>query len=295
MHYKSLVNRVRSIKALRKTGKATSPQIIVSLTSYPARIAEVEIVIRSILCQEILPDIIVLWLAGNQFPDRERNLPRGLLKLQAYGLKIEWCDDLRSYKKLVPAVEHYPQDVIVTADDDAFYPRNWLKLLLESYRRHPNCISCHRGSRVELDDVGRILPYTSWETATPDLGPSFFNFPTGVGGVLYPPGLLHERLTCREMFMSLAPTTDDIWFWGMALLRGTKIVVAEDHISEFEEINQYRQRYPNANALFYENCYGGKNDQNLAELVNALGLRLDDLRQLDAVESCTSGGSQQNE
>lgn len=284
MHYKALMQRVKDLSALRGSADAESPQILVSLTSYPARIAEVEVVIRSILCQDVQPDVIVLWLARSQFPGGEDALPKALLGLRAYGLKIEWCDDLRSYKKLIPAVERYPQAVIVTADDDAFYPRNWLRTLLESYRRFPDCVSCHRGSRVELDAAGIMAPYTSWKNAASDMGPSFLNFPTGVGGVLYPPGLLHETLNRREMFMALAPTTDDVWFWSMALLKGTRIVVADGNIPEFEEVNQYRQTYSNANALFYENCYGGKNDENLAKVVQALGLNLEDLRQQESRE-----------
>ena len=55
------------------------------------------------------------------FPQREENLPRDLLKLRSFGLTIDWCENLRSYKKLIPAIEKYPDDIIVTADDDVFY------------------------------------------------------------------------------------------------------------------------------------------------------------------------------
>ena len=75
-------------------------KVIVSLTSFPARIDTVYITIKSILMQSLKPDLIILWLAHEQFPQKENELPRNLLELKKYGLAIEWCYDIKSYKKL---------------------------------------------------------------------------------------------------------------------------------------------------------------------------------------------------
>ena len=48
-------------------------------------------------------------------------------------------------------------------------------------------------------------------------------FFTGLGGVLYPPNSLDIRVLNEEKFSMLCPSGDDIWFWGHALLKGTKI------------------------------------------------------------------------
>jgi hypothetical protein len=47
-------------------------------------------------------------------------------------------------------------------------------------------------------------------------------FPTGVGGILYPPKCFHKDIADKELFLKLAPNADDIWFWAMACLIGRK-------------------------------------------------------------------------
>ena len=47
---------------------------------------------------------------------------------------------------------------------------------------------------------------------------------TGVGGVLYPPHSLDEKMLDPSLFMALAPTVDDVWFWAAAVSKGTYVV-----------------------------------------------------------------------
>jgi hypothetical protein len=44
--------------------------------------------------------------------------------------------------------------------------------------------------------------------------------PLGVGGVLYPPGILHSEVVNAGVFLNICPTADDIWFKAMSLLKG---------------------------------------------------------------------------
>jgi hypothetical protein len=45
----------------------------------------------------------------------------------------------------------------------------------------------------------------------------------GYGGVLYPPGSLHDDATNRDLFEKLAPAADDLWFKAMAIRAGTSV------------------------------------------------------------------------
>lgn len=137
--YEEIVNRYNSYQ--NKNSKA---QLIVSLTSYPARIETVNQTIKSILNQSIKADKVILWLAPEQFPNKEKDLPEQLLSLRAKGLTIDWYHDIKSYKKLIPTLKKYPDAIIVTADDDNIYAVNWLEKLYNSYIKHPQDISCHR-------------------------------------------------------------------------------------------------------------------------------------------------------
>lgn len=47
---------------------------------------------------------------------------------------------------------------------------------------------------------------------------------TGVGGVLYPPNALDTSMLDANLFMKLAPTNDDIWFWAAAVSKGTYVI-----------------------------------------------------------------------
>ena len=71
-------------------------EIIVSLTSYPARITTVHMTIMTLLNQKVKPDKVILWLAKEQFPKGMASLPKKLIALQNVGLKIEWTHDIRS-------------------------------------------------------------------------------------------------------------------------------------------------------------------------------------------------------
>ena len=122
----------------------SEPRIVVSLTSYPARIHSVYRVIDNILSQTRKPDRILLWLAESQFPEKERNLPGELMKETERGLEIRWCRDLRPHKKYLYAMKEFPEDILITVDDDLVYPDDMIDVLYQSYVKHPRAVSAMR-------------------------------------------------------------------------------------------------------------------------------------------------------
>ena len=206
-----------------------SEKVIVSLTSYKPRINIVKYTIYSLLNQSLPPDKLVLWLDEDSFPQREENLPQDLLALRDFGLTIDWCENLRPYKKLIPALEKYPDDIIVTADDDIFYQPDWLKILYDAHLENPDCVIAHRAHRIRLDKQGNLFPYASWQfkvkpaiSSNPQQCGNFF---TGGAGALYKKNFFHADILNRELFLELTPLADDIWFWAMTVLNDTKIVI----------------------------------------------------------------------
>ena len=205
-------------------------EIVVSLTTYPARVSTVHTTIITLLNQRVKPDKIVLWIGRDKFPHGEASLPKKLLALQDIGLTIAWTNDIRSYTKLIPALQEYPNAIIVTSDDDILYPKYWLEMLVDSYNLYPDYIHCHRALTVKFDSNGNVLPFLKWQWESTNCDPSFLNFLTGVGGVLYPPHCLDPEVFNEQVFMELAKTCDDHWFWAMAVLNGTKIKIVENGI-----------------------------------------------------------------
>ena len=45
-------------------------------------------------------------------------------------------------------------------------------------------------------------------------------FPTGIGGVLYEPGMFHPDVTRTDLFQTLCPDSDDLWLYWMAMMKG---------------------------------------------------------------------------
>ncbi len=200
-----------------------SPKLIVSLTTFPARIDTVYKTITTLMQQTLKPDEIVLWLADSQFPDRK--LPENLTRLQQFGLSIKWCEDIRSYKKLIPSLIEYPDDIIVTVDDDNYYDPKLLETLYSSYLKNPECIHARQAFCVNINKNLELSMHSRSYVYNSTYLPSFLNEPVGCGGVLYPPHCLDKNVLNKEQFMDIIPTNDDIWFWGHAVKKGTRIKV----------------------------------------------------------------------
>ena len=155
-------------------------------------------------------------------------MPEGLLALAKDNPVFEirnYDRDIRSYRKLVPALLDFPDAVIVTVDDDVYYHKHMLKDLLELHARIPDAILAHRAKRIKY---GR--PYKEWSKYRwyhflfKRIHRSFLNIQTGVGGVLYPPHSLKPDMMDVKLFTEIAPTTDDIWFWAAGAASGYPVI-----------------------------------------------------------------------
>lgn len=198
--------------------------LIISLTSFPARIDSVTVVINSLLKQTYKADKIILWLGKDQFPNHDKDLPDDLLDLCKKGLEIQYVKDIRSYTKLIPALQKYPDATIITVDDDIVYGCHMVEKLVREHKKHPQDILCHRITKFSYEK-GKF--YTTVGGHDYWRGASYLNKLTGVGGVLYPPHCLHREILDEKLFKDLAPTNDDLWFWCMAVLNGTGIRVVK--------------------------------------------------------------------
>jgi hypothetical protein len=266
---KKIQEQINKFKETGVTKKKRNPKLIVSVTSFPQRMYDIHFALYSLLNQTLKPDEIILWLGEDEFPNKEKNLPQNLLSLINNGLTIKWCRDVGSYTKLIPALKEYPDDIIVTADDDVYYPKNILELLYKSYLKEPQYIHCHRAHRITFDNHKNIKKYSEWIRPVSYAEPSFCNFLTGVGGILYPPKVLYKDVLNEELFLKLSPTADDIWFWAMAVLNNTKINVVKDNIATLRFANYEREfRLSGEITLAQKNIAGGHNDKQLQNIFN---------------------------
>lgn len=238
-------------------------RLFVSLTSYPARFPTLHLTLRSLINQTVAPDGILLWIAHQDMAQ----LPEPVRALQDCGVIIRSCDDLRSYKKLIFALEEFPEDFLVTADDDLYYPPHWLETLVGGFDPDRPVVTCHRVHRIKWDSEGHFAPYGKWEKNVHDDAsrtPSADLIPTTGHGVLYFPGCFSPEVSNRGLFLELAPEADDLWFYWMTRRSG----------SYYQKVGQNFPwvAWPTSqrDSLFSRNGAGG-NDQQIASLMTAFG------------------------
>ncbi|MEI0486191.1 glycosyltransferase [Brachyspira intermedia] len=266
--FRSMVrNNIINLGNEKIINETRKEKLIISLTSYPQRMQTLDVTLYSFLDQTIKPDKIVLWLSYEEFPNLERDIPNHILNMKKFGIEIEFCKNLRSYNKLLYSLKKYPNDIIVVADDDMYYPHDWLKLLYNSYLENKNVVHCHRAIKISFDDKNNPTPYKSW-SAIYSQELSYKNFCTGVGGVLYKPSFFYKDVFNEELFLSLCPTEDDMWFWAMIVLNDIKIKVVKNNIrDQLKSISLYN--YKN---LYDYNQYN--NDEPFNNIINHYGDKL---------------------
>jgi hypothetical protein len=191
--------------------------VIISMTSIPSRFNTLHLVIKSLLIQDVRPKKIVLWL--NE--ESREAIPKKIARLQSDLFEICFTSLKSSHKKLIHTLEKYPNEVIITCDDDLIYRKNWLHLLFREHREHPEAIIGNRTVHINYDKDGNPLPYKNWAyPKNGSMNPKAL-MPIGAWGILYPPKSLSEKTQDVGLFMKLAPKNDDLWFKAMALINGT--------------------------------------------------------------------------
>ncbi len=201
--------------------------IVATLTSFPARIQTVHIAIKTIMAQSVKPDKILLWLAEEQFPDKNA-LPQNLLELEKRGLEIRFCDDLKSHKKYYYAFPEFSEHLLATFDDDLLYPLDTLKKLYKLHKKYPQDTVCISAMNT-LDDR-EVLP-SSWAFYQPGdrVISSERSQPFTGAGALFQPQKISSCLYDKERITNDAPYADDLWLYHICKKSGIKVTRIREH------------------------------------------------------------------
>ncbi|MCD2449148.1 hypothetical protein GO003_001910 [Methylicorpusculum oleiharenae] len=215
LHFQNLA----LVESTPGVGNDIDQELVVSLTTFPARINDVYLTIESLFQQSLKADKVVLWLSKAEFDPLD--LPQTLRNLERRGLTIAFCDeDLGPYKKFYYALSAFPDSLLITVDDDILYPPDMIDQLYRAWKREPQLVHCQRAHKIAFGRNGSILPYKHWNKTIRDEKASPLIMPTGVGGVLYFPGCFDPAVSDKAQFMRLAPKADDIWLKAMTLKHG---------------------------------------------------------------------------
>ena len=107
-------------------------RIIVSLTTWSKRIGNIPVVLDTIFNQTKQPDFVVLNLAYDEV------VPKDVQHyIDTHKIEINRVPDTKVYKKLIPTLKKYPDDCVISIDDDWLYPKDMIADFWVTHERYP--------------------------------------------------------------------------------------------------------------------------------------------------------------
>lgn len=217
------------LKISRSEAKCTNGknEVVVSLTSFPARIDNVWQVIECMLRQSYKPSKIILWLSKEQFPTID-SIPDSLKSRESDIFEIRIVEgDIRSHKKYYYVAKEFPNSLVFLVDDDIYYATDIIERTIRCYEACPNSVVCNYGFIMNYNNEGNLAPYKSWKRAYEYSESKNIFFGSG-GGTLFCPSDLHPDLLDIDNALKLCPIADDVWLNTIVKISGVKVVLQEN-------------------------------------------------------------------
>lgn len=198
-------------------------RIIVSMTSYPARIQNVPISIFALTKKQTLPpDEIHLWLAIPQFPRKEADLPEALVAMEKAGIvQIHWLEQNTYVHKRHEIFKIVNDGCVFLIDDDVIYHDNLIKSIMDVHAKRPDAIVCYNRYPKHKYSGRHIL----YEDIAPVGGP-FVNIYRWCGQSMIPVNIYPKEILDDEhqkIRNQTSPISDECWFQPWVVLHNIPI------------------------------------------------------------------------
>lgn len=211
--------------------------LTINLTTTYQRLGLCRIALTSLLLQSQLPDRVNLWISTEPYL-RDKGITDSskidqlIESLPSEGrdcICIRWVSNIGPYRKLIPMLrESGPDDVIVTADDDIFYGRNWLSKLLQAYKAAGGKPVASRVRTEIVNFLGRKTSYSHWPLIKKPMIVRDKYIVTFGGGAILTRAMFREQDIGDNSFLEVAPTADDLWYSKLLRLRNNEVVVVPE-------------------------------------------------------------------
>lgn len=210
------------------------PRRIVSLTTIPGRITNIQLTIDSLISQNLQPDEVILWVPTNHRRVDQTKIEKIPSYLENSGITVNRCEDVGPFTSLAPNLKREePDTVIVTADDDVYYPPTWFEGLVSAAEQYPNHAIGYRGRRFKnYEDMA----YQSTRVYLGADPPEEVDLITSTWGALYRPRFFDSKIFDQHEFPR-SFFNDDIWICGhLARRRIPRLILPDPGIEPILEI-----------------------------------------------------------
>lgn len=212
--------------------------VVVNITSISSRLDLCGATVWSLIQQRKLPDKINIWLSHDPYMADKgiENIPGWVSELNKIHdiITVNFTDNIGPYRKIIPALRNSPVDsVLVYADDDVIYGKDWLFELCNTYEEYngEHVVS----SRVRLMKKNFLGIYRSYNDFPLCIDSRLLSedfLITGVGGCILSKAHINELLIEDNEFLNVAPRADDIWLSKIIMLSGSKVMPAPHALAQ---------------------------------------------------------------
>lgn len=143
----------------------------------------------------------------------------------------------RSCNKLLPTLKLYPDDIVITVDDDIFYPKNCIMQLVMEHVKHPECVIAHEINPIIMTD-SYVTYLNSYDVMMKQVewGKYLSNC------ALFPPHTFDntDLYDYDKMITCTQGTHDELWFWIQSTINKVQ-TVGLNYVRTFEPevVEQY--------------------------------------------------------
>lgn len=238
-------------------------KIVISLTTIDSRLDLLKSVIVNLFEQTLKPNIIHIFYSHDPlfFDNGISNIviaklleELDLINFFDIELIATPTENIGSYRKLIPALKIYKNDIIITIDDDHLFEPLFIQKYIDQYNIN-NCVVCSGGvfypinnysTETNCDHSSICSPTTSYadifnlyysDKSPPTIITNYI--PQGFGGILY-----HTNMFDSDFIMydykslpELVKKNDDIFFRNYTFKKNIKVVllyIKKKHILDIE-------------------------------------------------------------
>jgi hypothetical protein len=155
-----------------------------------------------------------------------------------YSIEINWVKNTGSYRKLLPTLQtywNYPNQIIITIDDDIILSKFFVYDLVKKYEENNNkyCVS-YRGYTMDWDNynnINNIKYYLIYNNPIPLTALHLDNFSTNGAGTIWTPSMFQHHKNSKELLFNydiifkICPTGDDIWYNFIRILNNVELYI----------------------------------------------------------------------